>query len=177
MAAKPILLAAALAFAAYGVRGLSAPLGAVPAPGIQIHQSLARRAVTTDAQGQTHETWQPLADAAPVQPGDILRVTQRVENRSSQPIKNFVLTQPIAPGLEYQPLSASVTGGDGVQITFQAGGAAGYSALPMAAVPLPDGTVKRVPVSASAYRAVRWTWMQSIPVGASAEAVCLEKVR
>jgi len=149
---------------------------AVQSP-VHLLLSAERRRVTRDAQGQPQESWQAVSDKAAVAPGETLRYTLRVENAGPRPIRNLALTQPVPPRTTYALSSVGIDGADGVQAAFRVDGESAFQAAPTGAVAQPDGTIARVPAPAEAYRALRWTFGQSLAPAQIARITYQIKVR
>jgi len=111
--------------------------------------------------------WAALTEAA--QPGNALRYTVQVRNRSASTVHDLVVTQPVPAGMTYR--AGSALGSP----TFSLDGKA-FSALPSVPVRQADGTTQQKPAAPETYKALRWH-LAAIPADATQSVAYQVEVR
>ena len=137
-------------------------------PKVKLVLNAQKQVITQDAEGNDVIAWETLEGQAAVQPGDVIRYILSSENAGDKPAQSLVATQPIPDKTAYVADSARA---NGAELTYSIDGGQTFSAQPMIAVTLPDGTVEQQPAPAEMYSHIRWDYSESLEPMASVRAV------
>ena len=120
---------------------------------LQLQLEAEQKILTLNEQGQEIIRWKGLEESSVVQPGDIVRFTVKPEAVNDQPVKNFVITQPIPTQTTYvlnTAISTKSMPADSIDDQKS------FSSNPTVQVTLADGRVETQPAPAEAYTHIRW---------------------
>jgi uncharacterized repeat protein (TIGR01451 family) len=129
------------------------PAAAFAEPQMTLTSHVALARTTADASGKPVVTYQ---EPKLVTPGDRLLITLDYSNRSGKPADNFVVTNPIPPGVSF-------AGNESAGAEVSVDGGKTFGALGSLKVTDSDGTER--PATSADVTHVRWTFSHAIPAG------------
>lgn len=147
-------------------------------PKVELQLSADRQVTERDAQGNSKQSWQPLANnRATVVSGEVIRFRLSGQNNGEASARNVVFNQPIPKGTVYISQSARVIDFPSAEVQFSTDGGKTFSRTPMVKVRQADGKLIDRVAMPETYTHIRISLQQELKPNMPVQAEYSVRVR